>query len=156
MSRPLQLWCCCSLLDLMSRRKFGKLLSNALRESPEALRVEPLYRCQRWVGGVPIFGRDLFTNLSSSSAFVGLAFSQLEIQPPNSFLIRPRAVQSLQHDSYLIWIIEIFGGKPSSDFVAATSSAPSAEPCDLAVFRALGAGQAITVFNLMRTGLSVI
>ena len=44
------------------------------------------------------------------------------------------------------------GFKPSSVLVAAISSAPSADPWDLAVPCAWGAGQAITVFNLIIVG----
>ncbi|CAB4716772.1 unannotated protein [freshwater metagenome] len=44
------------------------------------------------------------------------------------------------------------GFKPSSTFVAAISSSPNAEPCDLPVPRRVGAGHAITVFRRMREG----
>ena len=44
------------------------------------------------------------------------------------------------------------GLRPSSDLVAATSSAPNAEPCDLAVPRAFGDGHAITVCRRIRVG----
>jgi len=39
--------------------------------------------------------------------------------------------------------------------VAATSSAPSAAPCALPVFCALGAGQAMIVLRMMSDGRSV-
>ena len=47
------------------------------------------------------------------------------------------------------------GSKPSTSLVAATSSAPRAEPCALPVFWALGAGQAMIVRSRMKLGLSV-
>ena len=40
--------------------------------------------------------------------------------------------------------------------VAATSSAPRAEPCALPVFWAFGAGHAMIVCRLMKLGLSVV
>ena len=39
--------------------------------------------------------------------------------------------------------------------MAATSSSPRAEPCDLPVPWAFGAGQAMTVLSAMKLGLSV-
>ncbi len=39
--------------------------------------------------------------------------------------------------------------------MAATSSSPSAEPCDLPVPCAFGAGQAMMVLRAMKLGLSV-
>ena len=47
------------------------------------------------------------------------------------------------------------GLSPSAAFVAATSSAPSAEPCDFDVPRAFGAGHAMTVFKRISVGASV-
>ena len=47
------------------------------------------------------------------------------------------------------------GSKPSTSLVAATSSAPSAEPCAFPVFWAFGAGQAMIVRSRMKLGLSV-
>jgi hypothetical protein len=45
--------------------------------------------------------------------------------------------------------------KPSNRFVAATSSLPSADPCALPVFCALGAGHAMSVRSAMNDGRSV-
>ena len=45
------------------------------------------------------------------------------------------------------------GSSPNSIFVAATSSAPSADPWDFAVFRAVGAGHAIIVLSRINVGL---
>ena len=47
------------------------------------------------------------------------------------------------------------GSKPSTFLVAATSSAPSAEPCALPVFCRFGAGQAMIVRSTMKLGRSV-
>ena len=47
------------------------------------------------------------------------------------------------------------GSNPSARLVACTSSAPRAEPCDLPVPRAFGAGQAMIVFSWMKLGRSV-
>src|SRR3954453_6839458 len=44
------------------------------------------------------------------------------------------------------------GSKPSSRFVAATSSAPRAEPCALPVFCLFGAGQPMIVRSVMNDG----
>ena len=47
------------------------------------------------------------------------------------------------------------GSNPRMRLVAATSSAPSAEPCASPVFCLVGAGQAMMVCSLMKVGLSV-
>ena len=47
------------------------------------------------------------------------------------------------------------GSKPSTFLVAATSSAPRAEPCDFPVPCSLGAGQAMIVLSSMKLGWSV-
>lgn len=47
------------------------------------------------------------------------------------------------------------GSKPSTRFVAATSSSPSAEPCEASVFWACGAGQAMIERAAMNDGRSV-
>ena len=47
------------------------------------------------------------------------------------------------------------GFRPSSTFVAAISSSPSAEPWDFAVLRSFGAGQAMTDFIRISVGLVV-
>ncbi len=47
------------------------------------------------------------------------------------------------------------GSKPSTFLVAATSSAPRAEPWALPVFWASGAGHAMIVWSTMKLGLSV-
>ena len=47
------------------------------------------------------------------------------------------------------------GSSPSTRLVAATSSAPSAEPCALPVFCAFGAGQAMIVRSRMNDGRPV-
>jgi hypothetical protein len=50
---------------------------------------------------------------------------------------------------------DLSGSKPSTFLVAATSSAPSAEPCAFPVPCADGAGQAMIVRRLMKLGRSV-
>ena len=47
------------------------------------------------------------------------------------------------------------GSNPSTFFVAATSSSPSAEPCTPPVFILLGAGYPMIVRSAMNDGLSV-
>ncbi len=68
----------------------------------------------------------------------------------------PRATASRVCSSTPVGSLKVFSGSNASPFlVAATSSAPSAEPCDLPVFCALGAGQAMTVRSRMKLGWSV-
>ena len=133
----------------------GRTVASAFITLPEAARVaRSLPLSNTGITFSQSFGSSLLRKRFSRAAFSGLAFSQSKAcashSPcrcaPRSLTLRACAKTSVDTTK------DSSGFNPSAIFVAATSCAPSAEPCDSAVPLALGAGHAITVCRRIKVG----
>ena len=136
----------------------GKTAAIALITSPDAARVAtslPGAKTGRFESH-PV-GSDRDCNLAKSEALSGLlvlhcsnfSFHCARACAPRSFTNRACAKTSAG-------IAKSSSGlSPNSTLVCLISSSPKAEPCEAAVPRALGAGQAITDFIRISEGLEI-
>ena len=140
----------------------GSTGAIAVSTSPEALRVATPLGSASKVGSAsrPAVGQ----RPGASSGRAAPARSGLALGPGVELLVAtrrcgraaarrraPRVCSSTSSSTSKV----CSGSKPRIFLVAATSSSPSAEPCALPVFCALGAGQAMIVRRLMKLGRSV-
>ncbi|CAB4850890.1 unannotated protein [freshwater metagenome] len=124
--------------------------------SPDALRVETSFSGEKT--GREFFqlvGKDLLRKRLSNFARSGFAFSHDANCPSHCFLSSaPRVFTSRTWARMSAGIAKLSSGlSPSACLVCSISDAPRAEPCDLEVPCAFGAGHAITVFNRISVGL---
>ncbi len=133
----------------------GSTAAMALITSPDAARVATSFPGAN-TGSLESHpsGSERDCNLAKSKALSGLlifhwsnlVFHCARASAPRSFTNRACARTSAG-------IAKCSSGfNPSAIFVCLISSSPSAEPCDAAVPRALGAGQAITDFIRIKEG----
>ena len=137
----------------------GSTGASALSTSPEALRVATPLASAGNTGNASAnpSGRTPACSRSNSAARSGLAVRQASNPTVHSARAAwPRSTASRVCASTLssTWN-DSSGSSPSSTLVAATSSAPSADPCALPVFRRLGAGQPMIVRRAMNEGREV-
>ena len=135
----------------------GSVFASAAITSPDAFRVAtslPAGYCGR-SASQPL-GRSPLTKRFNNVARSGLALFQDANFSSQAFReAAPLVLTSRTWARISAGIAKCSSGsKPSNFFVSAISSAPRAEPWDSAVFRALGAGQAI--IDCMRISVGLI
>ena len=126
--------------------------------SPDALRVGTSLPAGKIGRAFSISeGSSRFKRRSRSTARSGFAaFHVANLASHSLCKAAPRSFTFLTWLKTSLGIANFSSGfRPSSFFVAATSSSPNAAPCDFAELRSFGAGQAITLLSLIKDGLLI-
>ena len=136
----------------------GRTSAIALMTLPEAARVATSLSLGKvGIDAAQFAGNSLFCRRARRAAASG--FAAFHDENSDSHAARaawPRSITLRVCATRSSGAMKLSSGlSPSATFVAATSLAPRADPCDFDVPRAFGAGHAMTVFKRIRVGASV-